>query len=204
MEYLSSSLINPIAIPATGAFIGTPVSINARVDPHTDAIEVDPLDERTSDTRRVVYGNSFSSGRTAINARSANAPCPTSRRDRYILPVSPTENLGKIYWCIYRLEVIGDRLSNLCASLGVPNVANVRTCVSPLVNNPAPCARGLVPTSHQILRTSVVPRPSGRFPSSKIRLRTTRLYAFSKALLVGETNSSSSASASVMICAFNS
>jgi len=43
-----------MAIPATGAFIGTPVSIKAKVEAHTDAIEVEPFDDNTSDTKRIV------------------------------------------------------------------------------------------------------------------------------------------------------
>jgi hypothetical protein len=39
---------------ATGALIGTPASINARVEPQTDAIEVEPLEDSTSETRRRV------------------------------------------------------------------------------------------------------------------------------------------------------
>ena len=41
-------------MPATGALIGTPASISARVEPHTDAIEVEPLEESTSETTRMV------------------------------------------------------------------------------------------------------------------------------------------------------
>lgn len=40
--------INHIAIPLTGAVIGTPPAIKAKVEPHTDAIEVDPHDPSTS------------------------------------------------------------------------------------------------------------------------------------------------------------
>ena len=43
-----------MAIPATGALIGTPASIIERLDEHTEAIEVEPFDDRTSDTRRSV------------------------------------------------------------------------------------------------------------------------------------------------------
>lgn len=45
-------------MPATGALIGTPASINARVEPQTDAIEVEPLEDKTSDTSRrdIGYG----------------------------------------------------------------------------------------------------------------------------------------------------
>ena len=50
IENLSFSLINPIAIPATGSAIGTAASINAKEDPQTVAIEEDPLDSVISDT----------------------------------------------------------------------------------------------------------------------------------------------------------
>ena len=49
----SPSLIRPIAAPLTGLVIGTPASINANVEPQTDPIEVEPLEERTSDTTRI-------------------------------------------------------------------------------------------------------------------------------------------------------
>ena len=48
----SPSLTRPMATPATGALIGTPVSISARVEPQTEAIEDEPLEASTSDTRR--------------------------------------------------------------------------------------------------------------------------------------------------------
>ena len=41
-------------MPATGALIGTPASISDSDDAHTDAIEVEPFDDSTSDTRRSV------------------------------------------------------------------------------------------------------------------------------------------------------
>ncbi len=47
-----SSVIRPMAMPATGATRGTPASISARHEPHTDAIEVEPLLERISVTMR--------------------------------------------------------------------------------------------------------------------------------------------------------
>ena len=43
-----------MAIPATGALIGTPASIIERLEEHTEPIELDPLEARTSDTRRSV------------------------------------------------------------------------------------------------------------------------------------------------------
>src|SRR5512146_456643 len=41
---LPPSLIRPMAIPATCAFIGTPASISARQPPQTEAIDDEPLD----------------------------------------------------------------------------------------------------------------------------------------------------------------
>ena len=43
-----------MATPATGALMGTPASISDSVDPHTDAIELDPLEAITSETVRTV------------------------------------------------------------------------------------------------------------------------------------------------------
>ena len=50
-----------MAIPATGALIGTPASINASVEPQ-DACEEEPFDSNTSLTIRIVYGKSVVSG----------------------------------------------------------------------------------------------------------------------------------------------
>ena len=49
-----SSVIRPMEIPATGAFNGTPASINDNVAPQTVAIEVEPLDSMISDVQRMV------------------------------------------------------------------------------------------------------------------------------------------------------
>ena len=42
--------ISPIAIPATGFLIGTPASIKARHDPQVEPMDVEPLEDNTSDT----------------------------------------------------------------------------------------------------------------------------------------------------------
>ena len=90
-------MINPIAIPAAGLFIGTPASNNANVEPQTDACEVEPLELKTSDTNLIVYGNSSSDGINGSRALSANAPWPIS-----LLPgplnglTSPTLYPGKL------------------------------------------------------------------------------------------------------------
>src|ERR687885_606046 len=87
--------MRPIAMPATGRLIGTPASISDSEEPHTDAIDDDPLDSRMSDTTRMVYGNSSWEGIIGTSARSASAPWPMSRRfGPRMKPASPTENGG--------------------------------------------------------------------------------------------------------------
>ncbi len=41
-----------MAMPATGAFTGTPASISDSEVPHTEAIELEPFDSVISDTTR--------------------------------------------------------------------------------------------------------------------------------------------------------
>ncbi len=50
----SSSLMRPIATPATCLRSGQPASRSAITQEHTEAIELEPLDSRMSDTRRMV------------------------------------------------------------------------------------------------------------------------------------------------------
>ena len=84
-------------MPATGALIGTPASMSESVEAQTDAIDVEPFEESTSDTSRSVYGNSSSSGTTGTSARSASAPWPISRRFGLpTRPTSPVEKGGKL------------------------------------------------------------------------------------------------------------
>src|SRR2546421_8089035 len=92
-------------MPATGALIGTPASMSDSVEPHTDAIDVDPFDASTSETTRIVYGHSSAVGNTGTSARSARTPCPISRRfGEPTRPVSPVENGGEVVWGILRLR----------------------------------------------------------------------------------------------------
>ncbi len=72
--YLPSAKTRPMAIPATAALIGTPASISESDDAHTEPIDVDPLEESTSDTTRNVYGKSSLLGTTGRRARSARRP----------------------------------------------------------------------------------------------------------------------------------
>jgi hypothetical protein len=50
-------MMRPIAMPATGALIGTPASMRLRQPPHTAAIDDEPFDSSVSLTMRIVYGN---------------------------------------------------------------------------------------------------------------------------------------------------
>ena len=50
----SPSVTRPQEMPATGALIGTPASMRARVEPQMEAWEVEPLEDTTSLTRRMV------------------------------------------------------------------------------------------------------------------------------------------------------
>ena len=68
------SEMSPIAMPATGALMGTPASMSDSVPPHTLAIDELPFDSRISLTTRIVYGKRSSSGIMRSSARSASAP----------------------------------------------------------------------------------------------------------------------------------
>ena len=54
MAIFSPSLMSPMAMPATGALIGTPASISDRQPPQTEAIDEEPFDSRMSETMRMV------------------------------------------------------------------------------------------------------------------------------------------------------
>ena len=93
----SPSLISPIAMPATGLERGTPASIKDKEVPHTDAIELEPLDSVISETTRIVYPKSSTSGNTALIALFAKFPWPISRLFGPIgIPISPTLYAGKL------------------------------------------------------------------------------------------------------------
>ena len=61
-------------IPATIFLIGTPAAISDIQDAQVEAMEVEPLDSKVSETARIAYGNSSTLGSTGISARSASAP----------------------------------------------------------------------------------------------------------------------------------
>ena len=66
ISYSSPSLTRPIAMPETGAVIGTPASISARVEPQTEPIDDEPFDSSVSETMRIVYGKSSVGGMTGL------------------------------------------------------------------------------------------------------------------------------------------
>ena len=77
--------------------MGIPASIRDKVLAQTEAMEVLPLELRTSETSRMVYGKSSSDGITGVKAFSTSAPWPTSRRP--VPPMrltSPVEKGGKL------------------------------------------------------------------------------------------------------------
>src|SRR4028119_760196 len=53
--------------------------MNARVEPHTLAIDEEPFDSRTSETMRSAYGKVSSDGITGSRARSAEGGSPARR-----------------------------------------------------------------------------------------------------------------------------
>ena len=76
---------------------GTPAACSAIEEAQTEPIDEDPFDSSVSETTRITYGNSSSSGIVAWSARSASAPWPMSRRfGPRMKPASPTENGGKL------------------------------------------------------------------------------------------------------------
>ena len=92
------SLMSPIAMPATGALMGTPASISESVPPQTRAIdELAVRLEGLADDADRVRELLLRPGSSATSARSARAPWPISRRPgpRSGL-VSPVENGGKL------------------------------------------------------------------------------------------------------------
>ena len=66
-------------------------------EPQTEAIDEDPFEDSTSDTRRSVYWKSSPWGSTGLTAFSARAPWPISRRrGPRMNPASPVEKGGKL------------------------------------------------------------------------------------------------------------
>ena len=71
--------------------------MSASVEPQMEACEVEPLEETTSETTRMAYGNSSTDGITGSSAFSASAPCPISRREvERLARASPVDHCGML------------------------------------------------------------------------------------------------------------
>ena len=71
-----------------------PQAHSAKEPPHTLAIELEPLDSKISETRRIVLSCSCT---LECKARLAKLPCPSSLRPTEpIILASPTLKLGKL------------------------------------------------------------------------------------------------------------
>ena len=170
-----------MATPATGALIGTPASISASDEPHTEAIEVDPFDSRMSETTRIVYGN-LSRVRdhrherplgeravTDVAALGAAHSRPPHRERREVVVVQVALGLLQAERVEPHLVTRG---AERCHREGLRLAAGEH--------------RGAVrarchPTSIQMSRSSSAARPSGRFFSTAMRLRTMSFSSLSKA-----------------------
>ena len=104
---LSSSFTRPIAIPATGALIGTPASNNDKQPEHTEAIDEEPFDSVISETTRMVYGNLSKGGNTVafgeygLQATSGNWVSDRQIEACRIVLSRYTKREGKIYIRIF-------------------------------------------------------------------------------------------------------
>ena len=78
---------------------------------------------------------------------------------------------------MYRLLVSGPSESICCAILTMSSVVTPMIWVSPRSNSALPCARGMTATSADSARMSVMPRPSMRKWSVRMRWRTSFLVS---------------------------
>ena len=149
-------------MPETGALIGTPASISARVEPQTEPIDDEPFDSSVSETMRIVYGNSSAAG-SSPRARAARAHRGRCRgaSGRACGRSPRPSRAGSCSGACSGRSVSSERSSIRWPSFAVPSVSSDMICVWPRVKRPEPCVRGLTPTSTSIGRISSVPRPSG-------------------------------------------
>jgi hypothetical protein len=82
-------------IPATGSLMGTPASISASVDPHVDAIDVEPLLDMTGDQPDRIR-KIFVTERPPEELVLPGSMPDFTPVGRPILPVSPTEYGGML------------------------------------------------------------------------------------------------------------
>ena len=141
--YLPSWNTRPIAMPATGALIGTPASISDSVEPQTDAIDVEPFDASTSETTRSVYGHSSLLGTTGserpLGERAVTDLAALRRTDAARLTGGERREVVVVHVALAVVEPI---VSSICSMRGMPSVATDSTWVSPRWKRPGAVRRG--------------------------------------------------------------
>ena len=156
--YLPSANTRPIAMPATGALIGTPASISDSVEPHTDAIDVEPFDAQHvgDDAQRV--------GPLELRRHDRQrAPARRARRDRSRdasasrpVPSRPWRTAGSCSGACSACVSSSVIVSSICSMRGMPSVSDRRAPASRPAGRGrcrAPSAR--MPTSADSGRMSV-------------------------------------------------
>ena len=135
-------------MPATGALIGTPASISDRVEPHTDAIEVEPFDDSTSETTRHRVGPLLLVGHDRrerpLGERAVADLAALGRADPAGLTGREGREVVVVHVALLGLE--RERVEDLLHARHAER-GDVSTWVSPRWNRPEPCAVLTRPTS---------------------------------------------------------
>ena len=89
-ERPSGSVMRPIAAPATGALIGTPASIRARVEPHVEAIDVEPFEvthsrHEADDVRELLGGSAGPGSERPLGEVAVADVAPAGAAHRLVL-----------------------------------------------------------------------------------------------------------------------
>ena len=127
----SGSVTNPVEIPATGLLIGTPASINANVLPQILACEVEPFEDKTSETILIAYGNS-------LNDEVKNSKLSSEQIANIVKNETDTEsassNLGKTVEEQEEKQNITNTQANTANTVSNTNSVNSNTNVTSQVN----------------------------------------------------------------------
>ena len=173
-------------MPATEPLIGTPASISDSVEPQTEAIDVEPFDDRTSETTRIVYGHSLlareNGDERPLGERPVTDLTPLRRSDPACLSGRERREVVVVHVALALVDADACRASAPCAAWR----ASPRSAPGsrPAGTSPEPWAVEITPTSAESGRMSDGPRPSMRTPSLTMRLRTTSFCSDRKAFLI--------------------
>ena len=134
------SRIKPMAAPATGAAIGTPASISARVLPQTEPMEVEPLELSTQTPRAprkgtIPWRQHGDQGPLSQSAVADLAATGGAHRPGFTHRVGEVV-VVQVVLLVGRVEVV-----HLLGIRRVPRVAVESTWVRPRWNTPEPCTR---------------------------------------------------------------